>query len=171
MQTQKIQLVIFSLDQLEFGVPVEQVWRVESMAEQTVTRVPRAPAFLEGVVNVRGQIIPALDLKKRFELGASQHRPRARLLIVHMQDQRVGLIVDTVSDIALIPSAQVEPPPPMVAQISGVFVQGVARQDQRLLIILNLNETLDPRERQALKELGQSSSTAQGTSHHASPAG
>ncbi len=153
IQTQKIQLVIFSLDQLEFGVPVEQVWRVESMAEQTVTRVPRAPAFLEGVANVRGQIIPTLDLKKRFELPVGQRPPKARLLIVHMQDQRVGLIVDTVSDIVWVPSAQVEPPPPMVAQISGVFVQGVARQDQRLLIILNLGETLDPRERRALKEI------------------
>jgi purine-binding chemotaxis protein CheW len=163
-QESRLQLVIFSLDQLEFGVPVEQVWRVESMAEQTVTRVPRAPAFLEGVANVRGQIIPTLDLKTRFELPAGQRPPKARLLIVHMQDQHVGLIVDTVSDIIWVPSAQVEPPPPMVAQISGVFVQGVARQDQRLLIILNLSETLDPRERQALKDL-------ENTDPHASPAG
>jgi purine-binding chemotaxis protein CheW len=162
IQTQKIQLVIFGLNQIEFGVPVEQVWRVESLAEQTVTRVPRAPAFLEGIVNVRGQLVPVMDLKKRFELPTSPRPPKARLLIVHMQDQHVGLIVDTVSDIAWIPSAQVEPPPPMVDQISGVFVQGVARQDQHLLIILSLSETLDPRERQALKELEE-------TGNHAGP--
>jgi purine-binding chemotaxis protein CheW len=126
---------------------------VESLAEQTPTRVPRAPAFLEGVVNVRGQVIPLVDLKKRLGFPAAERPPKSRLLVVEMEGQRVGLIVDAVSDILWVATARIEPPPPMVAQISGVFVQGVAKEENdRLLIILDLRETLNPQERRELKE-------------------
>ncbi len=150
----RIQLIVFNLDQYEFAVPIEQVWRVESLAEQTPTRVPRAPAFLEGVVNVRGQVIPLVDLKKRLGFPTAERPPKSRLLVVEMEGQRVGLIVDAVSDILWVATARIEPPPPMVAQISGVFVQGVAKEENdRLLIILDLRETLNPQERRELKEM------------------
>lgn len=151
----RIQLVVFRLNQLEFAVPVEQVWRVESLAEQPLTRVPRAPAFLEGVTNVRGQVVPVVDLKKRF--GLPETAPPAkppRLLIVEIAGQHVGMIVDAVSDITWFPTARIEPPPPMVAQISGVFVQGVGKaEDDRLLIILDLREALSVEERRELQEM------------------
>jgi purine-binding chemotaxis protein CheW len=150
----RIQLVVFTLNQVEFAVPIEQVWRVEPLAEHPVTWVPRAPAFLEGVVNVRGQVIPVLDLKKRFGFAATEQPPRARLLIVEMGTERTALIVDAVSDIRWFPTSKVEAPPPMVAQISGVFVQGVGKEDERLLIILDLREVLSPAERQELQEIG-----------------
>ncbi len=149
----RIQLIVFALDQVEFAVPIEQVWRVEPLAEHPLTWVPRAPAFLEGVVNVRGQVIPVLDLKKRLGLGAAGPAARARLLIVEMGTQRAALIVDAVSDIRWFPTNRIEPPPPMVAQISGVFVQGVGREDDRLLIILDLREVLSPAERRQMQEL------------------
>jgi purine-binding chemotaxis protein CheW len=150
----RIQLIVFNLDRYEFAVPIEQVWRVESLAEQTTTRVPRAPAFLEGVVNMRGQVIPLVDLKKRLGFPAAERPPKSRLLVVEMEGQRVGLIVDAVSDILWVATARIEPPPPMVAQISGVFVQGVAKEENdRLLIILDLRETLNPQERRELKEM------------------
>ena len=148
----RIQLIVFRLGQTEFAVPIDQVWRVEPLAEQHVTWVPRAPGFLEGVVNVRGQVIPVLDLKKRLGVSSDQRPPRARVLIVEMEDQRVGLIVDAVSDILWFPTDKVEPPPPMVAQISGVFVQGVVKEEERLLIILDLREILSPGEREELRE-------------------
>ncbi len=148
----RIQLIVFSLDQHEFAVPIEQVWRVESLADQAPTRLPRAPAFLEGVVNVRGQVVPMVDLKKRLGFPAASRPPKSRLLIVEMEGQRVGLIVDGVSDIMWVATARIEPPPSMVAQISGVFVQGVAKEENdRLLIILDLREALTPGERQELK--------------------
>ena len=148
----RIQLIVFNLDQHEFAVPIEQVWRVESLADQTPTRVPRAPAFLEGVVNVRGQVVPMVDLKKRLGFPATNRPPKSRLLVVEMDGQRVGLIVDGVSDIMWVATARIEPPPSMVAQISGVFVQGVAKEENdRLLIILDLREALTPGERQELR--------------------
>ena len=148
----RLQLIVFRLDPAEFAVPVEQVWQVERLAEQTITWVPRGPAFLEGVFNVRGQVIPVLDLKKRLGITVGERPPRSRVLIVEMDDQRVGLIVDAVSDILWAATDQIEPPPPMVAQISGVFVQGVVKEEERLLILLDLREILSPGERQELKE-------------------
>jgi purine-binding chemotaxis protein CheW len=148
----RIQVIVFRLEQDQFAVPIDQVWHVERLAEQTITWVPRGPAFLEGVFNVRGQVIPVLDLKKRLGMPAGERAPRARILIVEMQDQRVGLIVDAVSDILWFATDRIEPPPPMVAQISGVFVQGVVREEERLLIVLDLREVLSPGEREELRE-------------------
>jgi len=148
----RTQVIIFRLGPDEFAVPIEQVWQVERLADQTVTWVPRGPDFLEGVINVRGQVIPVVDLKKRLGMPAGERPPRARILIVEMAEQRVGLIVDAVSDICWFPTDQIEPPPPMVAQISGVFVQGVVREEERLLILLDLREVLTPGEREELRE-------------------
>jgi purine-binding chemotaxis protein CheW len=157
----RIQLIVFNLDQHEFAVPIEQVWRVESLADQTPTRVPRAPAFLEGVVNVRGQVVPMVDLKKRLGFPTSSRPPKSRLLVVEMEGQRVGLIVDGVSDIMWVATARIEPPPSMVAQISGVFVQGVAKEENdRLLIILDLREALTPGERQELRAVEEKGASA-----------
>ena len=164
----RIQLIVFNLDQYEFAVPIEQVWRVESLAEQTPTRVPRAPAFLEGVANVRGQVVPMVDLKKRLGFSAAERPPKSRLLVVEMEGQRVGLIVDGVSDIMWVATARIEPPPPMVAQISGIFVQGVAKEEgDRLLIILDLREALTPGERQELKAMEAPAAKRKGRSGQA----
>lgn len=152
-QRPRIQLIVFSLDPFEFAVPIEQVWRVEPLAEQTLTRVPRAPSFVEGVINVRGQVIPVVDLKKRLDLPATERPPKARLLIVEIGEQRVALIVDRISDILWFPTDRIEPPPPMVAQISGVFVLGVGKEQDRLLIILDLREVLTLAERKELQEM------------------
>lgn len=149
----RIQLVVFDLNQNEFAVPIEQVWRVEPLAELTMTEVPRAPAFLEGVINLRGQVVPVLDLKKRFGLPATAWPPKARILVVDMASQRVGLMVDAVTDILWFPRGQIEPPPPMVSQVSGTFVQGVGDREGRLLTILDLQQVLDLSERQQLQEM------------------
>jgi purine-binding chemotaxis protein CheW len=166
----RIQLIVFNLDQHEFAVPIEQVWRVESLADQAPTRVPRAPAFLEGVVNVRGQVVPLVDLKKRLGFPVAGRPPKSRLLVVEMEGQRVGLIVDGVSDIMWVATARIEPPPSMVAQISGVFVQGVAKEENdRLLIILDLREALTPGERQELKAVEMEKATPRGKRRSRSP--
>ncbi|MBN1484494.1 MAG: chemotaxis protein CheW [Chloroflexia bacterium] len=146
------QLIVFTLSEVRFAVPIEQVWRVEPLAEQRLSRVPRSPAFLEGVVNVRGRVLPVLDLKKRFGLPASAPLPKARLLIVELEEQYVGLIVDTVEDILWFPTARIEEPPAMIAQISGEFVQGVGQGPEELLVILDLHRVLSLDERRQLRQ-------------------
>lgn len=160
LQGLRVQLLAFTLNRLEFAVPVEQVWRVEPLTGQKVTPVPWAPAFLAGVINVRGQVIPVLDLKKRFGLAAGELPPRPRILVVQAQGQRVGVMVDAVSDILWLPADRLEPPPTTLAQINGVFVRGVAKEGERLLLVLDLKQVLAPSQPQESKARSNDHSAA-----------
>lgn len=145
------QFLIFRLKDSLFGVPVEQVLRIEYLAP--ATPVPNAPDFLEGVINVKGDIVPLLDLQKRLRIGRGVgNDPRARVIIVEAGDELVGMIVDTVIGIERLPLTSIEPPPPMVADINGVFLTGVARTEEDVFILLNLSHILSLGE---LDELGR----------------
>ncbi|MBS1251716.1 MAG: Chemotaxis protein CheW [Anaerolineales bacterium] len=138
------QFIIFRLDETEFAVPIEQVARIVRLAK--CTRVPRAPAFLEGVINLHGDVVPIVDLKKRFQLVETPYDDEARIIVAEVTDQRVGLIVDAVTEILWLPTSAIEPPPAMVADISGVYLTGVATQDDRLFVILDLSRVLTTEE-------------------------
>ncbi|HDN79318.1 MAG TPA: chemotaxis protein CheW [Chloroflexi bacterium] len=146
---EKVQFVIFKLNESEFGVEIGQVLRITRLME--VTRVPRAPRFLEGVVNVHGEIIPVLDLKKRLDLPVGEYGDQARILIVEVEGQKVGMLVDSVTEIAWIPVSAIQPPPEMVAEISGVYLKGLGRLDNRLIIILDLSRVLSAEEVEELE--------------------
>ncbi len=167
-EQKRVQLVTFRLGGHLFAVPVEQIWRVEALADFQITRVPGAAAFLEGLINLRGRIIPVIDLKKRLGLqpavsvadqtlpsGAAAYPPKARLLIVEMEcigqkDEKVAMIVDTVSDIRWFAAANLRPPPPMVAEISSQYLHGVLEEDSQLWIVLELRQVLSMEERHSL---------------------
>jgi purine-binding chemotaxis protein CheW len=168
-EEKRIQLVTFRLDQHHFAVPVEQVWRVEALSDFQITRVPGAAAFLEGLINLRGRVIPVIDLKERLGLlstaaPAEQTPPqagvaypaKARLLIVEMEiagqkDEKVAMIVDKVSDIRWFAAANLRPPPPMVAEISSQYLHGVLEEEGRLWIVLELRQVLSIEERRSLR--------------------
>lgn len=145
------QYVIFRLDSTEFAVPIEEVTRILRLTK--CTRIPRAPAFLEGVINLHGDIVPVVDLRKRFQLAGTPSDDEARIVVVEMDDQRVGLIVDAVTEILRLPPAAIDPPPAMVADINGVYLAGVATQDDRLFIILDLSRVLTTEEITELEEM------------------
>ena len=153
----RVQLVTFRLGQHSFAVRVDQIWRVEALADFQVTRVPGAAAFLEGLVNLRGRVIPVIDLKKRLGLASdADYPPKARLLIVEMEiagqdEEKVAMIVDTVSDICWFASANLLPPPPMVAEISSRYLSGVLEEANQLWLVLDLRQVLSVEERHSLR--------------------
>ena len=148
---ERTQLVIFKLGESEFGVEIGQVLRIARLME--ITRVPRAPRFLEGVINVHGEIIPVLDLKKRLGLPEGEYGDQARILIVEVGDQKVGMMVDSVTEITWVPTSAIEPPPEMVAEVSGVYLTGLGRLDDRLIIILDLSRVLSTEEIEELERV------------------
>ncbi len=160
-EQRRIQLITFRLDQHCFAVPVEQVWRVEALADFTFTRVPGAPAFVEGLINLRGRVIPVIDLKKRLGLApvaqaSPVYPPKARLMIVEMEiagqrDEKVAMITDTVNDIRWFPAASLYPPPPVVAGVSSQYLLGVLEEEGQLWIVLELRQVLSVEERFALR--------------------
>lgn len=142
------QFVTCRIAQEEFALDVLSVQEINRMVE--VTRVPKAPYFVEGVINLRGRIIPVLDLRRRFGLPASDRTDDSRIMVVLVRQRMVGLIVDEVVEVLRLPRLSIEPPPSVGSSAGAEFTQGVGRIDDRLLIVLDLNRLLLPSEQAAI---------------------
>jgi purine-binding chemotaxis protein CheW len=144
-----LQLVTFHVDEEEFGVGILDVREINRMME--ITRVPHAPPFVEGVVNLRGQVIPVVDLRKRFRLGEVERDKNTRIVVVELGETVVGFLVDSVSEVLRVPMSIVEPPPPIVGSIDSEYIEGVVKLEDRLLILLDLRRLLSRGEAQELE--------------------
>lgn len=147
----KMQLVVFRLGKEEFAVEILQVQEIILLAP--ITRVPKAPAFVEGVINLRGEIIAVVDLRKRFGLEAGKLGDEARIVVVNVGDNLVGMIVDQVTQPLSLPVSQIQPPPPLAGGVDAAYLKGVGEVDGRLIVILNLERSLSPQEMQAIGEM------------------
>jgi purine-binding chemotaxis protein CheW len=146
-----LQLVTFRIGEEEFGVDILRVQEIIRIME--ITRVPKAPDFVEGVINLRGKVIPIIDLRKRFGLGVKEHDKHTRIIVIEMNNMIVGFVVDAVSEVLRIPADTVEPPPPAVmGGIDSEYISGVGKLEDRLLILLDLDKLLSQEEQ---AELGQ----------------
>jgi purine-binding chemotaxis protein CheW len=108
--------------------------------------VPNAPAFVDGVVSVRGQVIPAVSLRARFGFPRIAHDLRSRLVIVREQGRTVGLIVDSAREFATIAPESIKPLPEGIGGISGRYLRGIAQQGERLMLIVDVHELLETEE-------------------------
>lgn len=146
----EVQLVLFKMSGRDFGVEIRQVREINRVGE--ITRVPKAPDFLEGVMNLRGRIVPVVDLKKRFKLPPAEQTSQSRIIIAEVGDQFIGLWVDRVSEVLKVPPQAVAPPPEMVLTIAGEYLSGLVEVQDRLVILLNLSRILRLDDLKALSE-------------------
>src|SRR6056297_170577 len=146
-----LQLVTFSIGEEEFGVEILKVQEIIRMLE--ITRVPKAPDFVEGVINLRGKVIPVIDLRLRFGLKAKKHDKKTRIIVIEINQMIVGFVVDSVSEVLRIPAGTIEPPPPVISGLDSEYISGVGKLDDRLLIMLDLNRLLSKEEKSALGEV------------------
>jgi purine-binding chemotaxis protein CheW len=135
-----LQLVTFKLGPEEFALDILAVQEINRRGE--ITKVPRAPAYVEGVINLRGKIIPVLDLQKRFRLPWPICDEQSRIIVVNVEGRVLGLMVDSVSEVLEIPAHAVEPPSPLVAGIEAAYIKGIGKFQGRLLILLDLAKVL-----------------------------
>ena len=143
-----IQLVTFSVSDEEFGVDILKVQEIIRPME--ITKVPKAPDFVEGVINLRGKVIPIIDLRKRFGIATREHDKNTRIIVIEINNMIVGFVVDSVSEVLRIPANTVEPPPPVVAGLESEYISGVGKLEDRLLILLDLDRLLSSEEQEAL---------------------
>lgn len=150
----EIQLVVFKLRQgdavCEYGVSITSVQEIIPVAEPT--RLPQTLDFIEGIINLRGKIIPIIDLKKRFNMGTSEVTPETRSVVVDVEGKTVGIIVDEVSEVMRLPVDSIEPPPAVIGGIASDYITGVGKLDDRLLILLDMDKILSEGERADLKD-------------------
>lgn len=149
------QLVVFELAGESYGIPIHRVREI--IRVPTITKVPRTPEFIEGVINLRGGVIPVIDLAKRFGLQSSEQDDDRRIIVVEMREWTLGMIVDGVSEVLRVDPSVVEPPSPYIVTIATKYIAGVAKVDDGLVILLDLDQVLldDEHERLANFELAE----------------
>ena len=132
-----MQLVTFKLGNEEYAVDILKVQEINRMKE--ITRVPKTPAYVEGVINLRGKVIPVVNLRSKFSLGERENDIQSRIMIMDIQGITMGLVVDAVSEVLRIPSNIVEPTPQMASNISTEYIKGIAKLEDRLIILLDMD--------------------------------
>lgn len=146
---EELQLVSFTIGTEEFGVDILKVQEINRMVE--ITKVPQAPHYIEGVINLRGKIIPIIDLRKRFGLEIKSYDKNTRIVVVDIGGTIMGMIVDAVSEVLRLNSATIEAPPEMVTGVNTDYIKGVAKLEDRLLIFLDLSKVIDVEELSRMK--------------------
>ena len=150
-ETEEEQLVVFELSQESYGVDIGTVNTIIRM--QRITHVPRAPTFVEGVINLRGSIIPVIDLRKRFELAAFEETKASRIVVVETAAGLIGLVVDAVTETLSLARDASEPPSSIVTTADSHYLRGVAKLDDRLIILLDLERIFGESESEELAEV------------------
>ncbi len=152
------QLVVFDLANEHYGVDIGAVEGIIEM--QPITTVPRAPDFVEGVTNLRGTVLPVIDLRKRFGLLTQEATKETRIVVVELHDSTVGMVVDGVSEVLRVSEEAIEPPSPIVITVDSAFITGIAKLEERLVILLDLGKVLTGQEQADLQALRQTQGEA-----------
>ncbi|HPT69904.1 MAG TPA: chemotaxis protein CheW [Syntrophomonas sp.] len=154
----EMQFVVFKLkhgEQVsEYAVPISSVQEIIPLP--VPTRLPQVADFIEGIINLRGKIIPIIDLKKRFTLGdpSDDFVQDRRCIIIDMDGQIIGIIVDEVNEVLRLSSDNIDKPPAVISGITAEYLTGVGKLEDRLLIILNVEKVFNQAEKDALKNAG-----------------
>lgn len=142
------QLVTFVLGGEEFGADILTVREI--IRPTAFTCLPQAPASVEGIINLRDRVVPVVDLRKQFGFAAKERDRAARIIVVELDDRVVGFLVDEVREVIRIEMSVTEPPPDLATSIDAAYITGLAKLDDRMVILLDLNAVLTPSEHEAL---------------------
>jgi purine-binding chemotaxis protein CheW len=139
-----LQLVSFKIGEEEFGIDILTVQEINRMLQ--ITKVPNTPEFIEGVINLRGRIIPVLDLRVKLGMTKKSHGKNTRIVVVNLNDRTIGFIVDEVSEVLRIPKNITETPPDLVGGVNSDYITSIGKLEDRLLILLDLDKILSTSE-------------------------
>ena len=143
-----LKVIVFQLQDEEYGIPVQQVRSIEKV--QHITRVPRTASYIKGVINLRGVVTPIIDLRKRFGLKVLDDTESTRMIIVSKEDMEVGFIVAAANDVIDIHQDIIEPAPEVVGAVEVEYIQGVAKLDKRLIVMIDLEQVLKSNDERSL---------------------
>lgn len=135
-----LQLVVFGVCKELYGVSIESIREIVRVPY--ITEVPDAPAYLEGVINLRGRVVPIIDLRKRLRLMGGERTKSTRILIVEGDNGLLGLLVDSVAEVKKVAADSMEAPPEMISAIGIEYITGVIKIEEKLVILLDLKEIL-----------------------------
>lgn len=145
------QFIGFTIGDEDYGLELLRVREVIRVRE--ITWLPRAPSFVKGIINLRGDVIPIIDLRDKFGLESREQTTDSRVIVVEVAGRLMGMVVDSASQVVRIPVSQIDPPPPVMGNVSQEFVTGVGKLDKRLVILLNVDGILSSEEKVQLGTL------------------
>lgn len=158
--TEEIQLVTFKLAEVDFAIPIEDVQEINRV--ENITSVPRAPYFVEGVMNLRGNVIPIIDLRKRFEMEFRSYDETTKVIIVKLQNKLVGFVVDSVSEVLRVPKDSLETPPEIIVEnIDTRFIKAICKLEEKnkIILVIDILNVLSYEEKEKLETLMSSEET------------
>lgn len=144
------QYAIFLMGGEEFALEIAGV--VEILQRQQVMHVPNMPDFLVGMIEIRGRVVPVMDLRRRFRIPPGP-RSKDRIIIIRRGRERLGLLVDDVQEIVSVPHTRIAPPPTLFRGIGAEYMRGIARMDGRMIVILHIERFMQPEELSRMKEV------------------
>jgi purine-binding chemotaxis protein CheW len=147
----ELQFVVFKLGKEEYGVNIMNVQEIGPYEEPV--KVPNTPAFVEGIMNLRGSVIPVISLKKRFNIPGQELTDNTRTVVINFGDKQIAFIVDDASEVLTLDEVNIQETPEMIAGVDRKYITGIGKQGDRLLIILDLSFLLNEQEQQQLANM------------------
>lgn len=140
---ERLKIVTFHVNDEEYGVDISMVNSIERMTK--ITRVPNVGEHVLGVMNLRGNVIPVIDLRKRFQLESREFDEETRIIVIGLQDLEVGVVVDSCGSVTDILRKDIEPPPSTISDVDAAYIQGATKLGNRLIVLLDMEETINPK--------------------------
>ncbi|MDK2919871.1 MAG: purine-binding chemotaxis protein CheW [Candidatus Petromonas sp.] len=145
------QYVIFKLGSEEYGVDIMRVKEISEFKEST--KVPNSPYFVDGIINLRGEIIPIINLKKRFNIESEGINSDTRIIVINLNEKNVGFVVDEASQVLRINDEDIDPAPEIIAGVDRQYINGVGKIDDKIVILLDLEKILSDKEKEKIEEM------------------
>ncbi|RKD27568.1 purine-binding chemotaxis protein CheW [Caminicella sporogenes DSM 14501] len=145
------QYVIFKLGNEEYGVDIMKVKEISEFKESI--KVPNAPYFVDGIINLRGEIIPIINLKKRFNIESQGINSDTRIIVINIRNKNVGFVVDEASQVLRIDEKDIESAPDIIVGVDRQYITGVGKIDDKIVILLDLEKILSDEEKEKLEEM------------------
>jgi len=151
IENELLQLVTFRIGNEEFGFDIFKVKEINKMMD--ITQIPNSQSTVKGVVNLRGSVIPVVSLREKLNFSEKEHNSNTRIIVVEYQNKSIGFIVDEVNEVLRIESSIIEKPPEMTTTVESAYINGVAKLENRLLILLDLDKILTQDEEMELESV------------------
>jgi purine-binding chemotaxis protein CheW len=146
-----LQLVTFKIGNEEFGINILLVQEIIKMLQ--ITKIPNTPEYVEGIINLRGKIIPVVDLRSRLGMNKKDMNKDSRVIVVEVDNKTIGFIVDSVNEVIRIPANITEPPPELITGVDSEYIKSVGKLEDRLLILIDIEKILKSEEKTALEKI------------------
>lgn len=147
----EIKVIVFKLDGQEYGFDIEQVKSIERL--EIITRLPGHPSFIKGVTNMRGHVTPVIDLRSLLQIKANEHTTNTRMIITHIEGNDIGLIVDSATDVIDVSISSIQEFPEITENVEQKYIRGIAKLEDRLLILLDIEKLLSREELNLLSKV------------------